>query len=144
MTKSSSQLCTFRVLSAGSPALFVTVAYVTSIRDLRSGTAAEEDVSDLSSAAVEVMFHLPDNGSMGLDLLFDPADAGQARLAVLQSTVPIPLASFRVISPTPAYYWDFDGYVSTFPFTLATQAAKRGTVTVRISGAITETPGTPS
>ena len=144
MAKSSSALSTFQVHDGGSPGTYLTVSYVTNIRDLRSGTAAEEDVSDLSSTAVEVMTHLPDNGSMSLDLLFDPADPGQARLAAMQAAVPAPLGQFRVVSPTPAYFWTFSGFVTTFPFTLAVATSKRGSVTVRISGAITETAGAPT
>lgn len=140
MAKYSSQTSTFQVHDGASPGTYITVANVTNIRDLRSGSAAEEDVSDLSSSAVEVIFHLPDNGSMGLDLIFDPDDPGQARLETLQSTVPIPQGLFRVTAPqmgATGKQWDFAGFVSTFPFNLATATAARGTIAVRISGAIT-------
>jgi hypothetical protein len=139
MAKYSSQGDAFYVHDGGTPGVYIQVDNVTNIRDMRSGSAAEEDVSDLSSQAVEVMFHLPDNGSMSADVLFDPVDPGQIRLGVLQRTVPIPLGLFRVTSLNPVKAWDFAGYVVTFPFTLATATAKRGSFTVRISGAITET-----
>ena len=144
MAKYSSQTSYFQVLSAGSPGTWVTVGNVTNIRDLRSGTAAEEDVSDLASTAVEVMTHLPDNGSMSLDLIYDPSDTGQARLETLQSTVPIPMGHFRAVALPADKMFSFDGFVSTFPFTLAAATSMRGSVTIRISGAITATPvGSP-
>ena len=139
MAKYSSQGDAFFVHDGGTPGVYLQVANVTNIRDLRSGSAAEEDVSDLSSTAVEVMFHLPDNGSMSADVIFDPLDPGQARLGVLQRTVPIPEGQFRVQSDNPVMQWNFRGFVPTFPFTLATATSKRGTFTVRVSGEITET-----
>ena len=139
MAKYSSQTSAIKVFDGGSPGSFLTIGNATNIRDLRSGTAAEEDVSDLSSTAVEILLHLPDNGSFSFDLIFDPADAGQARLAVLQRTVPLPLAGFRIEFTPANYLYTFDAFVQTFPFTLQTAAAVRGSVTCRISGAIAET-----
>ena len=138
MAKYSSQTSLIKVHDGGSPGTYLTIANATNIRDLRSGTAAEEDISDLSSVAVETMVHLPDNGSFSFDLIFDPADTGQARLAVLQRTVPIPLGLFRIEFTPADFLYTCSAYVQTFPFTLATAAAARGSVTCRISGAIGE------
>lgn len=141
MAKYSSQTSVIKVHDGGSPGTYLTIGNATNIRDLRSGTAAEEDVSDLSSTAVEVMLHLPDNGSFSFDLIYDPADVGQARLAVLQSTTPLPLGLFKVEFTPADYMFTLSAYVSTFPFTLQTAAAARASVTCRVSGPIV--PATP-
>jgi hypothetical protein len=138
MAKYSSQTSVIKVHDGGSPGTYITIGNATNVRDLRSGTAAEEDVSDLSSVAVETMLHLPDNGSFSFDLIFDPADTGQARLATLQRTVPLALGLFKIEFTPADYMYTLSAYVSTFPFTLQTAAAARGSVTCRISGAITE------
>ena len=144
MAKYSSQTSSFQVHDGLSPGSWITVNNVTNIRDLRSGAAAEEDISDLSSTAVEVMTHLPDNGSMSIDLIYDPGNAGQARLETLQSTVPIRQGLFRVLATPADKLFQFAGFVTTFPFTLAAATSMRGSVTIRISGSITSsTVGSP-
>lgn len=137
MAKYSSQTSVLRVWDGVSA--WLVVGNATNIRDLRSGTAAEEDVSDLSSTAVEILLHLPDNGSFSFDLIFDPADVGQARLATLQRTVPLPSEQFKIEFTPADYMYTFNAFVQTFPFTLATATSARGSVTCRITGAITET-----
>ena len=98
----------------------------------------------MCSSDLEVMTHLPDNGSMSLDLIYDPGNAGQARLEALQSTVPIPQGLFRVLATPADKLFQFAGFVTTFPFTLATATSMRGSVTIRISGAIlSSTVGSP-
>lgn len=142
--KLTSQRGFFEVADLQTPTEFIRVGGVTSIRDLRSGTAAEIDVSDLSSLAKEFLLGLADNGSMGLDLIYDPADPGQIVLETLRETsainayrvgVPNPLA---VGSPTGYTIYSFSGFVATFPFTLGVDAAVTGTVSIRVTGAITK------
>ena len=101
------------------------------------------DVSDLSSTAKEFVLGLADNGAMNLDMLYDPADAGQIILEALREssnsnqfrvTIPNPLNSPAVTAFT------FTGFVQTFPFSVGVDAAITGTVTVRITGEITKDP----
>lgn len=143
--KLTSQQSYFEVEDLGSPGIFVRVGGVTSIRDLRSGTAAEIDVSDLSSTAKEFILGLADNGTMGLDLIYDPSDPGQIILETLRETsaenafrvgVPNPLQSG---SPTGFTEFSFSGFVQTFPFSASVDAALTGTVSIRLTGAITKT-----
>lgn len=141
--KIQSQTSTFEVQSiVGSPTEWVTVGGVTTIRDMRSGTAAEIDVTDLSSTAKEFQLGLADNGSMGLDLFYDPQDPGQIILESLRDTsgtgqfrvtVPNPLAG----SPDRTSFF-FAGLVQTFPFTAGVDAVLTGTVTVRVTGDFTK------
>ena len=65
--KLKSQTSTFEVEDpAQSPNTFVVVGGVRAINNLRSGTAAEIDVSDLQSTAKEFVLGLADNGSMDI------------------------------------------------------------------------------
>jgi hypothetical protein len=142
--KLQSQTSKFMVQNVGSPNPFVIVGGVTSIRDMRSGTAAEIDVTDLLSTAKEFVLGLADNGTMGIDLLYDPLDPGQIILERLRDTsarsffrVQIPRGSLAIGSPNQVSF-TFQGFVQTFPFTAAVDAAITGTVSVRVTGNFTK------
>lgn len=143
--KLTSQQSYVEVQDIGSPGVFRRVGGVTGIRDLRSGTATEIDVSDLSSAEKEYILGLADPGSFSLDVIYDPADPGQIVLETLRESsainpfrvgVPNPLQGG---SPTGFTQFAFNAFVQTFPFTAAVDAALAGSVTCRISGAIAKT-----
>lgn len=143
--KLTSQQSFIEVEDLGSPGEWIRVGGVTGIRDLRSGTAAEIDTTDLSSTAKEFILGLADNGTMGLDVLYDPEDPGQVILETLRETsavnnfrvgVPNPLQSG---SPTGFTMFSFAGFVQTFPFNAAVDAALTGTVSIRLTGTITKT-----
>lgn len=143
--KITSQQSFLEVADLQTPAEWVRVGGVTGIRDLRSGTAAEIDVSDLSSTAKEFVLGLADNGSMGADVIYDPEDPGQIILETLRETsavnsfrvgVPNPLGSG---SPTGFTLFAFQGFVTTFPFNAAVDAALTGTVSIRLTGSISKT-----
>lgn len=123
----------------GSPTSWLTVDGVTNIRDLRSGTGAEIDITDLSSTAKEFQLGLKDEGSMSLDLINNPTDPGQLRLSALRSSRETGL--FRIVVPfgSPSWTLSFSGLVTTFPVTFAVDDVARGSVTVRVSGEIVET-----
>lgn len=143
--KIQSQFGFFEVAQPGTPSEWVRVGGVTGIRDIRSGTTTEIDVSDLSSLAKEYQLGLADNGSMTLDVFYDPQDPGQVILETLRETSAA--NGFRVGvrnpigvgSPTGFVLLSFTGFVQTFPIALGVDAAVTGTVTVRITGAITKT-----
>lgn len=142
--KLQSQFGFFEVADIGSPGNWLRVGGVSGVRDIRSGTATEIDVSDLQSTAKEFVLGLADNGSMSLDVFYDPNDPGQIVLETLRETSAS--NGFRVGvrnpaqagSPTGYTVLSFTGFVQTFPITLAVDAAVTGTVTVRITGAITK------
>ena len=123
----------------GSPTEWLTVDGVTNIRDLRSGSGAEIDITDLSSTAKEFQLGLKDEGSMSLDLINNPADPGQQRLSALRDSRAT--GEFRIVSTfgSPEWTLSFSGIVTTLPATFAVDDVVRGTVTIRVSGAITET-----
>lgn len=142
--KLKSQRSFIEVADLQTPVEWVRVGGVRGINNLRSGTAAEIDVSDLDSTAKEFVLGLTDNGSMDLELLYDPNDAGQIILETLRETsnsngfrvgVPNPLQGG---SPTGFTMFSFSGFVATFPFSAAVDAALTGTVSIRLTGAITK------
>lgn len=142
--KLKSQQSFIEVNDVGSPGVWSRIGGVRAINNLRSGTAAEIDVSDLSSTAKEFVLGLADNGSMDLELLYDPADPGQQNLEALRESsasttyrvgVPNPLAGG---SPTGVTMFNFSGFVATFPFSAGVDAAITGTVSIRLTGAITK------
>ena len=128
-----------------TPTEWIRVGGVTAINDLRSGESPEIDMTDLSSVERETALGLPDPGAVTAQVLFDPNDPGQAVLATLRRTRA--LNNFRVGAPNPLVVgsptgtamWNFAGRVRTFPFSFAAQSAQTGTVTIRVSGEITET-----
>lgn len=142
--KIQSQFGYLEVSDVGSPGSFLRIGGVSGIRDIRSGTAAEIDVSDLSSTAKEFVVGLADNGAFTFDVFYDPMDPGQINVETLRETGAI--ASWRlhirnpigVGSPTGFVVLTFNGFVQTFPVTLAVDAAVTGSVSVRITGAITK------
>lgn len=143
--KLKSQTSFIEVADLQTPAEWVRVGGVRGINNLRSGTAAEIDVSDLASTAKEFVLGLADNGSMDLDLLYDPEDPGQIVLETLRESsasngfrvgVPNALGSG---SPTGFTLFSFSGFVATFPFSAAVDAALTGTVSIRLTGAISKT-----
>ena len=142
--KITSQQSFIEVADLQTPTEWVRVGGVRGISDLRSGSAAEIDVSDLSSTAKEFVLGLADNGSMSLDVLYDPQDPGQIVLETLRENGAI--NGFRVGvrnplqagSPTGVTLFSFSGFVVTFPFSASVDAALTGTVSIRLTGTITK------
>jgi hypothetical protein len=135
-----SQGTTFSVSDglAGSPTNYIAVDGVTNIRDLRSGTAAEIDTTDLASTAKEFRQGLKDEGTMSIDMINEPSDPGQIRLAALRSSRAV--GNFRIFVPvgSPGWTLTFTGLVTTFPATFAVDDVVRGTVGIRVTGEILE------
>jgi hypothetical protein len=123
---------------AGSPTNYIQIDGVTNIRDLRSGTGAEIDTTDLSSTAKEFRLGLKDEGSMSMDVIVDPRDAGQQRLAALREARTVGEFQIRVPVGSPGWTLDFTGLVSTYPATWAVDDVVRGTISIRITGSILE------
>lgn len=141
--KLQSQTSTFSVEdpAGGSPSTYIQVGGVTAIGGMRSGTATEIDVSDLSSTEKEFVLGLADPGTMNLTVFYDPADQGQIILEDLR--VSSARTSFQVTIPNPlnspaVTTFTFEGFVQSFPFEVGVDQAIPGTVTVRVTGAFTK------
>jgi Lambda phage tail tube protein, TTP len=134
---------TFEITELGSPHAWVVCGGVTGVSGLRSGTAAEIDVTDLQSSAKEFLLGFPDEGTATVDLIYDPADPGQVILETLKNSLDV--NEFRVGIRNPLAgspdrtYFTFSARVTTFPFTLGVDAAITGSVGLRITGSVAKT-----
>lgn len=135
----SSQHIRFEVQAVGMGLpYYVVVGGVREIRDLRSGTAQEFDITDSSSLAKEFVLGLSDPGPVSLEVFYDPVDPGQIILEDLQ--INGQLANFLVAMPMA--YMTFSGNVTTFPWVASADAAVTGSPRIRLSGEIFKTTST--
>lgn len=136
MTTYQSQGTAFKVSDGASPETFNAVGQVTSI-DGPDGSAPVIDVSNLSSTAREKTQGLADEGQITLQLQYDMDDTGQSRLKTLRTGRT--LGSFKIeMSDSPATTLSFSGYVLQFARSFNIDEVVMGTVTIEISGSVTE------
>jgi len=132
-----SQGMTFARGDADSPEVFTAIAEITSISG-PGGTAAEIDQSDLDSTAKEVRPGLPDNGNVTLGLAYIPKNTGHNQLRLDRENQT--LHNFRITftDASPATTWTFAGYVMGLEINNEVDEITRGTVTIRVNGAVTQ------
>jgi hypothetical protein len=108
---------------------------------------AEIDVTCLTSTSKEFMFGLRDNGTMALEIKYDPSSAG---LTLAEASYASDTAyKFRVtyndqITPTTGNPTssDFDGFVMNLSHSGSVDNVLTGSIEVKISGDVTTTPAT--
>ena len=127
------------------------IAQVTSITGLGSGSASEITTTNFDSSAQEFLVGLSDGGSITLSIDFDPGDAGHTTLQSLKGgankrfliacseAATDPTYSSGYTLPTDRTTFDFNAGVTQFQLDWNTDDVIRGTVTLRVSGAITFT-----
>ena len=119
-----------------SPEVFATIPEVRSIGG-PDGSDPEIDVTDLSSTAHEFRMGLKDEGSITLDMMYIPKNAVHAALRADRAART--LRNFRItFTDSPATIWDFTAYVQSISVTNAVDSTTDASVTLRISGSITE------
>lgn len=119
-----------------SPEVYTTIGQINSITG-PDGTAAEIDVTDLSSTAKEFKMGLADEGSVTLEGFFKPSDTQHAALRTKRNTRVT--GNFQIVfTDSPQTTWSFAAYVPTLSITAGVDAALTGSITLRITGAITE------
>lgn len=115
------------------------------------GQAGEIDVTDLDSTAREFVAGLKDNGTVSINVNWDPQDASHITLDGLvggsnkrfvigcseSAADPAYTSTFTI--PTDRTTLDFNGSVLSFQKDAETDNVWRGTLTIRVSGAITIT-----
>lgn len=110
------------------------------------GAAAVIDVSDLCSTAKEKRIGLNDEGQFTLNLFYIPADPAHKLLREKRSSREP--ANFRIEWPVSVNYpeegaaWEFTGFVPGFSTAGAVDESVTATVTIEISGEITEIENT--
>jgi len=132
----TSQGMTIAIGNGASPEVFTTIAEVKSI-DGPGGQTAEIDVTDLSSTAKEFVLGLQDEGDITLDMNYIPANTQHALLRTLRGTGAE--NNFRItFTDSPATTWTFGARVKGFSISNAVDSVTGLSVTLRVTGSITE------
>lgn len=115
------------------------------------GQAGEIDVTDMDSTAREFLAGLKDNGTVSINVNWDPQDASHTTLDALvggaskrifiacseSATQPTYSAGYTL--PTDRTTLDFTGSILSFSKDAETDNVWRGSLQIRVSGAITTT-----
>jgi len=122
--------------SDASPQVWSTIPEVTEISG-PGGQANEIDVTDLSSSAKEFRMGLQDEGQISLSMLWLPANTVHNNIRTDRANQT--LRTFRItFTDSPQTNWVFTAYVLGIEVSNAVDDVTRATVTLRVSGAITQ------
>lgn len=137
MTAIATQGTTIKIGDGASPEVFTAIAGVRDIGGLGGGSAAEIDITTLLSTAKEFAVGLPDEGTVTLELNYDPTDITQKDLEDARDDQT--LTNFQIITPSAGATFAFAGYVTTFEKSFGADNVIIGNVQIRISGIVTKT-----
>lgn len=110
-----------------------------------TGSAGKIDVTNLGSTAKEFLMGLRDEGDLSLDVMYDPADLGQARAFVDRGTRTLRAWAIKLTNSTTAgeiLYVKGLGYMTGFAVTGAVDDAVKASLTISITGAVNVSTGT--
>ena len=125
------------------------IGKVTGTGDL-GGSAGEIDITNFDSLAKEYVVGLKDNGTVTIPYNYDPQDSTQTTIKGLEGgankrfviacseAVTDPTFTSVFVIPTDRTTFDFTAGVQSMTKAAGTDDVWRGTITLRISGAITE------
>lgn len=132
----TSQGMAFKRGNGASPEVFTDIPEITSISG-PGGSATEIDVTDINSTAKEFRLGLQDEGTISITINYIPANAVHAGLR--SDRAASTLRNFRILfTDSPNTQWDFAGYVNGFTVDNGVDSVTTATVTIRVSGSITE------
>lgn len=126
-----------RAANTSSPYGFANIPGLSNIR-ISGPNRQEIEVTDLDSVAKEFLMDLPDYGQITADMNFNPDNATHALLrADITDETP---RRFRITFPdgSPATTYTFEAFVMSTPVDLSRGQAVKGTLTLRVTGPITE------
>lgn len=131
-----SQGMTIGIGDGASPEVYTSITEVTNISG-PGGGASEIDTTDLNSTAKEFRLGLVDNGSITLSLNFIPANVQHALLRT--KSISGVSTNFRLtFTDSPATLWTFAAFVQELSIENGVDGVTTGSVTLRITGSITE------
>lgn len=133
----SAQGITLAVSPTGSPQVFATIPEIMTISG-PSGKANIIDATDLSSTGKEYKVGLKDEGELNCEIGYIPDNAVHAALRAAFSAATLKLFRLTFTDTAPATIWEFQGYVSGFSVSLGVDQLVKASVSVKITGAITE------
>ncbi|WP_186079349.1 phage tail tube protein [Burkholderia gladioli] len=102
-----------------------------------SGSAADIDVTDLSSTGKEYRPGLQDWDSVTMDININLAEPSHAKLLADKKSGAMGDYKAELSDGSEI---EFSGYVKSFPITMAVDGVYKGSVVLKISGDITVTP----
>lgn len=127
------------ILSIGdsaSPEVFTEIQETSNI-DGPGGQAAEIDVTDLGSTGKEYKLGLQEEGDISFDIFYIPANTQHALLRTLRASGAN--RNFRItFTDSPATTWTFSALVKGFTVSMGVDNVLRASVTLKVSGSITE------
>lgn len=122
--------------NGASPEVYTAIPEVSEMSG-PGGQAAEIDVTDLSSSAKEFRMGLQDEGQVSLSLNWIPANTVHAGLRTDRSNQT--LRNFKILfTDSPQTTWSFAAFVLGLEISNSVDDVVKATVTLRISGSITE------
>jgi len=133
----SSQGLTISIGNGASPETFTDIANITG-HDGPSRENPEIDVTSLSSTAKEFLPGLVDNGEISINLNFDASD--NSHDALLDAQEARTVHNFKITWPgsaSPPKAWTFPAFVKSFSTSSSVDAPLTGSLTLRITGAVT-------
>jgi hypothetical protein len=101
------------------------------------GSATVIDTTDLCDTAKTKRMGLADEGQLSFTINYIPADTAHAELRAARASRELTLFKLT-FTDTPATVWEFAGFVAGFSLSGAVDGVIEATVTVEISGEITE------
>jgi hypothetical protein len=126
-----------RIGNGGSPETFAAIPEIKTFSG-PGGSATVIDVTDLSSAAKEKRMGLADEGQLSFTINYIPTNQQHADLREARATRAE--TSFKLVftDDSPSTNWDFSGFVTGFSVSGAVDGVVEATVTIEITGAISE------
>lgn len=124
-------------LVAGSPVAYDVIPECKDI-SFRTGSATVIDVTDLSSQAKEKRMGLQDEGQCTFTLNFIPTEATHAELLAAKADRQSRKFEVTLTDASPATKYQFDGFVLSVPLTASVDGVIESSVTVEITGLVTE------
>lgn len=125
-----------RIGDGGSPEVFSDIAEATGF-DMPGADPTEIDVTHLGSVAKEYKLGLPDFGRMTFTVNWIPDDATHVTLKTLARATTKTATNFRIVL-SDGTIWQFTAYVYTQAIGAAPDDVLRSTITLRITGAVTD------
>ena len=133
MAKISAQGSVIEIETAISSAVYAAVGQVVSFDGL-DGERPDVDVSDLASTAREYILGLKDNGNMGLEVMRDDDDVGQAHIQTMLGEDQA--RSLRITLSNNDTY-TIDCLAKSFTLAGGVDDTVRGTVNFKLTGDVT-------
>lgn len=125
-------------IGSGSPVTYNDIPEVVSFSG-PGGSGQVIDVTNLASTAIEKIMGLPDEGQLGFEINYVPTNTYHAALRTARAAKT--LTKFKLtFTDTGAMEWTFNAYVTGFTVSGGVNSTIKASVTLELTGTITETP----